>query len=110
WWAIYTDDTMTKFGNWRFTEIDSPPFIPVCNYPFVDADGDGDVDQDDFAMFQVCYTGGATPVPSDPLYCMCFDSEGDNDIDNDDFTAFQNCATGPDIPFDLNNPPAGCIP
>jgi len=110
WWAIYTDDTMTRFGNWKFTDIDSPPYVPVCNRPFMDTDADGDVDQDDFGIFQICYTGSGIPIPDDPAYCMCFDSEGDNDIDQDDFTAFQNCATGPNIPLDLNNPPPGCNP
>lgn len=28
-----------------------------CNTPWADADGDHDVDSDDFAVFQKCYTG-----------------------------------------------------
>jgi len=91
----------------------SPPGTTICNYEgaLADVDKDGDVDQDDFAMFQVCYTGGGSGgVPSEPSYCQCFDRDNDDDIDSDDFTVFQDCATGPYVPFDLNNPPVGCIP
>ncbi|UCD30078.1 MAG: hypothetical protein JSV03_06290, partial [Planctomycetota bacterium] len=94
------------------TDSASPPGTPVCNMDGVwaDADKDGDLDQDDFAMFQACYTGVDGGILSNPVYCQCFNRDGDTDIDNDDFTPFQDCATGPAIPFDLNNPPVGCIP
>jgi hypothetical protein len=82
-----------------------------CNtVVFADADGDGDVDQDDFAVFQICYTGVGGGIPSQLDYCQCFNRDADNDIDNNDFDAFQACATGPNIPFDPNSPPPGCIP
>jgi hypothetical protein len=74
----------------------------VCFDPFADADGDGDVDQDDFAVFQLCYTGGATPVPGDPEYCVCLDvapaGTPDDAIDALDYDAFKNCVSGPNIP------------
>lgn len=70
-----------------------------CNVPFADADGDGDVDGTDFAVFQRCYTGdgdGHPPIPARPAYCPCFNREGDDDaIAGDDFEAFLNCVTGP---------------
>ncbi len=31
--------------------------VSCCNYPWADADGDGDVDQVDFGAWQACYTG-----------------------------------------------------
>ncbi len=74
-----------------------------CNDPFADADGDGDVDQVDFAVWQSCQTGeGGGPVET---FCKCFDVQGssgvpDNDIDQGDFTAFEECAGGPGVPAD----------
>ncbi|UCD30327.1 MAG: hypothetical protein JSV03_07625 [Planctomycetota bacterium] len=91
-----------------------PAFVR-CNDPFADIDGpdtngdgvpdgDGDVDQDDFAVFQVCYTGPGDPGGVfDKDNCDCFDKEplgGDDDIDENDFSLFQNCASGPGIPAD----------
>jgi len=75
----------------------------VCNEISVDEDGDLDVDQDDFAIFQLCYSGDGTPYPSDPDNCKCFDlgsddPDGDGDIDHLDFDVFENCASGPDVP------------
>jgi len=85
--------------------------VDCCNaVVFADADSDGDVDQDDFAVFQICYTGVGGGIPSQPDYCQCFNRDADNDVDSDDFTAFQDCATGPNIPFDPSNPPGGCNP
>jgi len=83
---------------------------PCCPYPFADADKDGDVDQVDFAMFQLCYTGSGGSVPPG---CECWDQDnagtGDGHIDAADFTAFNNCWTGPNVPFDPENP-GSCIP
>jgi hypothetical protein len=68
-----------------------------CNDPFADADGDGDVDQADFATFQACYTSvGGTYAAG----CDCFDRDGDNDIDSDDLGDFEACASGPGIAAD----------
>jgi hypothetical protein len=79
----------------------------VCNQPFADADGDGDVDQSDFAVFQECFTGTNNgPLPAEPAYCQCFDVQsdggdtGDGDIDSGDLLSFENCASGPDVPAD----------
>jgi hypothetical protein len=75
-----------------------PEFPPPCNTPFADADNDGDVDQDDFATFQICYSGTAAH-PDTPEYCRCFNREGaDNDVDDSDFGEFNKCASGPNIP------------
>ncbi len=82
-----------------------------CHKPFADVDEDTDVDQADFAVFQLCYTGaGATSIPGPPdypAYCVCLnrgddDNDGepnnDTDIDSFDLTAFENCASGPGVP------------
>jgi len=72
------------------------PDLPACNtLLFFDADIDGDVDQDDFAKFQACYSGSGNSVTGD---CICSDDDGDTDVDDDDFTAFQACASGPNVP------------
>jgi len=68
-----------------------------CNDPFADADGDEDVDQDDFAAFQLCYTGPGGGVPDG---CDCFDNDADGDIDTTDLGDFENCASGPAVPAD----------
>jgi hypothetical protein len=86
--------------------------IPPCNEPWADADADGDVDAEDFGLFQRCVTGSGNPNEN-PL-CYCFDVEGpdngpDGDIDQGDFQEFEKCSTGPDVPFAGNEPP-DCIP
>jgi hypothetical protein len=65
-----------------------------CPSPFADADWDGDVDQDDFGAFQVCYTGTNGGVPAG---CSCFNRNGDNGVDATDFTKFTDCFTGPNV-------------
>ncbi|UCD29178.1 MAG: hypothetical protein JSV03_01460, partial [Planctomycetota bacterium] len=75
--------------------------IPTfCPDPFADVDGDDDVDQDDFAEFQLCYTGSGGTLAEG---CDCFDQEptgGDGDVDENDYNRFQNCASGPEVPAD----------
>lgn len=82
-----------------------------CNSPFADFDDDGDVDMNDFAVVQRCYTG-STPAPGayDPAACFCADRDGNSAIDEFDFNAFRDCATRSDVPFDSQNPPPGCNP
>jgi len=108
---IETNDNVNIFApkENEFYDVDSPPYKP-CHEPFADADEDGDVDQNDFAIFQLCFTGTGGVIPSVPNYCGCFDRDGDTDIDSADFVAFQDCATGPNIPFDMENPPPLCNP
>ncbi len=68
---------------------------PLCHTPAVDADGDHDVDMDDFAVFQACYTGSGTFTLT--TECGCFDRNRDSDVDTLDFQQFQACATGPAV-------------
>jgi hypothetical protein len=93
-------------------EIDDLIVTPCtypCNDPFADADGDGDTDQDDFALFQLCYSGTNVAFPAG-LDCACFDRgsdapAGDGDIDSFDYDEFKDCASGPNIPVTpVSNP------
>ncbi len=63
-----------------------------------DMDLDEDVDQVDFGLFQVCYSG--TGSPQDLTQCTLARLDEDNDVDADDFAVFQACLTGPDVPAD----------
>lgn len=88
--------------------------ILCCPKPFGDSDGDLDMDQTDFAAFQVCFTGAIGGVPAG---CECYDRDdatgaqgGDGDIDGADFVWFENCITGPTVPLDFQNLPLGCVP
>lgn len=80
-----------------------------CGERWPDADDDGDVDHDDFAFFQLCYTGQGGGVPAG---CSCFDRDLTDPpgIDAYDFAAFKNCVTGPKVAFDPQNPPPNCVP
>ena len=71
----------------------------VLHDPFADSDGDGDVDQDDFAWFQMCYTSD-NPSAFDAVLCSCMDQDEDEDVDQQDLLAFEACASGPDVPAD----------
>jgi hypothetical protein len=101
-WEVQSSaDTFGAHGDGLF-------LIPVgvpCSDPFADADNDGDVDQDDFARLQMCFTGEAgIPRPddeTDPLaYCRCFDRNFDGEIGQNDYADFEDCASGPMIPAD----------
>jgi hypothetical protein len=80
----------------------------ICHDPFADADQDGDVDQYDFAQFQLCFTGNGIPYPTggEFEYCQCFDREGvdgpDGDVDQGDFLFFEQCSSGSNVPADVN--------
>ncbi len=85
-------------GEWYFVRVHDVPQPVVIHDPFADADGDGDVDQTDFAAFQRCLSGPGGGVAEG---CAAFDRPepglplGDNDVDAVDFTRFQECMSGP---------------
>lgn len=58
-----------------------------------DFDGDTDVDQDDFGVFQKCLTGPG--IPSTHPACQAADLDGDEDVDQTDFQSFLACVSGP---------------
>ncbi|MGQ9652302.1 MAG: hypothetical protein ACUVXJ_19595 [Phycisphaerae bacterium] len=75
------------------------PVFDVAGDSGLELVGDGDVDQQDFAFFQSCYTGtGGASGLFDRSRCGCLDGDGDGDIDGDDFARFEQCASGPGIP------------
>jgi hypothetical protein len=79
------------------THADGLTFVGVCYDPFADANGDGDVDQDDFAVVQDCYSGTDDFAPG----CECFNRNADTVINQLDITAFEDCASGPGVPADV---------
>jgi hypothetical protein len=82
--------------------------ILCCGTPRADADFDGDVDSDDFGVFQRCYQGPAGGTV--PGLCQCFDMVAGGGINDADRDAFAACRSGPEIPFNLGSPPPGCTP
>ncbi|HOW71890.1 MAG TPA: hypothetical protein PKY77_14920 [Phycisphaerae bacterium] len=69
----------------------------LCPRPFADTDADGDVDQRDFGVYQLCFAGGGGGILGG---CRCFDADGDGDVDTTDFEEFQACFSGPAVPAD----------
>lgn len=86
----YVGPSAVAFDNVKLTV-----FLP-CNNPRFDFDGDLDVDQEDYGLFQACYSG----IVEADVNCRCMNSDGDIDIDQTDITAFEACAltSGPSIP------------
>jgi len=60
-----------------------------------DSDGDGDVDQEDFGRFQVCFS--APGVPAVPADCGFADLDGDTWVDQVDCGLFLACVSGPGV-------------
>lgn len=90
-WEMQLTGTEPAVGG----SADGLKFESTCNNPVFDFDGDGDVDQADFAAFQVCYTGATGTLPAG---CECADENGDGLVTQSDATAFEACASGPGIP------------
>jgi hypothetical protein len=65
-----------------------------------DLDGDGDVDMEDFGIFQACLTGSGIPQ-TDPD-CLKARLDGDEDVDEHDLAILQNCFSGPNKRADRN--------
>jgi len=61
-----------------------------------DLDRDGDVDQEDFGIFQACLTGPDAPQV-DPA-CQVARLDDDLDVDQADFASFQPCISGSNHP------------
>ncbi|HPU25648.1 MAG TPA: hypothetical protein PK458_05660 [Phycisphaerae bacterium] len=77
----------------------------VCQDVIPDTDGDNDVDQVDFAIWQACLTTTGV-ISDDPVKCSCYDVAGgpdggpDGKIDLADFGPFVRCGSGPSVPLD----------
>lgn len=76
--------------------------LPVtgCRVPFADMDGDADVDQADFGIWQACFTGDGAIADFNAEKCRCLDRDHDKDVDGADFQAFSKCWSGPALPAD----------
>jgi hypothetical protein len=72
-----------------------------------DVDGDGDVDLEDFATFQLCYTGQSGGLSSAPD-CARLDRDEDGDLDEVDFNEFNACSTRAGVPLEATQIPPGC--
>jgi len=97
--CIETDDATCAAQDGRFHGYGTLCAETLCcNYPFADADSDGDVDQADFGIWQSCYTGDGGGILAG--YCACFDRDVDGDVDGADFTEFMNCYTGANVPYE----------
>jgi len=98
----------TTADSMQFAEVQFYGLIGVsCRTPFADTDGDSDVDQIDFSVFQLCYTGPGGIAST--RECRCMDRDKDTDVDVMDFSAFMNCVTGPAIPWSQETRP-DCAP
>ena len=63
-----------------------------------DFDHDGDVDMDDFALLQVCYSGAG--VPQEDPDCQPARLDNDDDVDADDWVRFMRCLQGAGVAAD----------
>ncbi|HRR84428.1 MAG TPA: hypothetical protein P5316_05405 [Phycisphaerae bacterium] len=66
----------------------------------VDFDRDGDIDQEDFGLFQTCLSGAFVP-PTEPA-CQTMNLDGDLDVDADDLSLFLGCMAGTGLPPAVN--------
>lgn len=99
-WDVVVTSCATGTLSGRFT-------VSMCFSPRQDADGDGDVDLDDFGIFQACFNGPNRPYnpAADQRKCACMNSDAGTssdpvvpDVDLMDFGRFQGCFNGPNRP------------
>lgn len=70
---------------------------PIVTVPG-DMEGDGDVDQSDFGLFQACMTGTAVPQTDPACEAARMDYPTDLDVDAQDLALFLDAMTGADVP------------
>jgi M6 family metalloprotease-like protein len=100
-WRLGSDTGVSAAG-WYVDEISIADGQNCCaSVPSIgDLDADGDVDQDDFGLFQACYSGPGAPQ-TDPA-CNLARMDADTDVDGDDYAVFVKCRSGPTVPADPN--------
>ncbi len=95
-------DLLTVIVFWRFAgtvraihslHLDDWAIEDITRRPGADFDGDLDVDDADFDLFQACATGPGVPISA--ADCDPADLDGDRDVDQSDFATFQRCFSGP---------------
>lgn len=99
-YAAFYDMGISTYDDSDITGELAPAF-PV----WVDYDGDGDTDLDDFGVVQACL--GPAGVPQTNPACQGVLLDDDDDTDQDDLQLFLGCMTGPNVPSD---PACDCFP
>ncbi len=90
--------TGTRIGSRQIAVVYGADNVTVKIVSGPDLDGDGDVDLNDFMVFQACFNGpNRAPAGAG---CADADFDADADVDLLDFLVFQTCFNGP------NRPPA----
>ena len=111
-WNVYQTVTLSALPD---SDIENGQAYIQCLIPYVgskiirvveqdrdrpgDFDGDNDVDQDDFELFETCASGPAVGLAPG---CEGKDLDRDGDIDQDDFGRFQRCYSGAGKPSNPN--------
>ncbi len=93
-----TDWRMVRDGYSWFGPTVSQEVIVEPGTPPADFDDDGDVDLDDYAHLQECFSGSANPQPDPDCTDAKFDA--DNDVDDVELAAFLDCMSGAGVPYD----------
>jgi hypothetical protein len=106
---LYEAPRTVTVQNGQFTDWFGPNEVHAYRFYnpngvlYGDFDKDGDVDQSDFAYFQLCYSGYGIPQ-TDPA-CQPDDLNHDGFVDLPDLSLFAGCMSGSKIPLDPN-----CVP
>lgn len=100
--AVNTTATFSESGEYvlRLTAGDSQLFsyddVTITVHPTAaDLDLDGDVDQSDFGLMQICFSGDGY---SHPGGCDDADFDDDGDVDHLDLGTLESCLAGPNQP------------
>jgi hypothetical protein len=89
-WTIGTTDGGWRYCGWNIDDVQLTSWSCGTYLPG-DVDWDGDVDLDDYAVWQTCLAGPGIPGAGG---CQNGDLDGDADVDLADFAAFQEAFTG----------------
>lgn len=91
YYSIFPYDRVTNYAS----PAQDSASLPIPG----DLNGDNDVDQEDFGLFQVCLNGVA--AQNDPA-CEPAHLDTDDDVDNNDFSVFEQCFSGANLPAELD--------
>ncbi len=95
-------DPLTTYF-WRIDEVNEMGATTGTVWSFTtqgvaaDMDGDGDVDQEDFGLFQACLTVMGDPISPE---CLTADFDRNGLVNQSDHTVFIRCLSGPGVPAD----------